>query len=59
MGSDLSVRPHFSERLGLAMAPVVVVAVIFMIPVTFVIGPAVVVMIVVGVSPIGARIGRP
>jgi hypothetical protein len=44
---------------ALVMAPVMVVAVVFMIPVTLVVCPAVGVVVVVGVGPIGARIGWP
>src|ERR1700733_8949858 len=51
-------RASTCGKWRLAMSPVVVVAVVFTIPVTLVVCPAPVVVVVVRVAPVGARIGR-
>jgi hypothetical protein len=53
------VGPLRVANSGLAMSPVMVVAVVFMIPVTFVVRPAPIVVIVVRMAPVSTRIGRP
>jgi hypothetical protein len=47
------------EEPLLAMSPVMVVAVVFMIPVTLVVCPAPVVVVIVGVVPVCTRVWRP
>ena len=47
------------QQTALAMTPVMVVAVVFMIPVTLVVCPAPVVVVIVRVGPVRTRIGWP
>src|SRR6201999_2527727 len=51
-------RLNVVGTLAMLVTPVMVVAVIFMIPVTFMVGPSPVIVVVVAVSPISAAIGR-
>jgi len=56
--ANVAAGPVLNIVRSLAVTPVVVVAVIFMIPMALVVGPSTVIVVVVGVGPIGAGIGR-